>query len=69
MATYKQIQDYVKEEKGFTVKSCWIADVKEQCGLNPKVSPRRISRTCRQNPCPPEKAEAIKEAFRNYNII
>jgi hypothetical protein len=69
MATYKQIQDYVKEKKGFTVKSWWIADVKEQCGLNPKVSPNRISRTRRQNPCPPEKVEAIKEALRNYNII
>jgi len=69
MATYKQIQDYVKEKRGFTVKSCWIADVKEQCGLNPKVSPNRISSTCRQNPCPPEKVEAIKEALKNYNII
>ncbi len=69
MATYKQIQDYVKEKGGFAVKSCWIADVKEQCGLNPKISPNRISTVCRQNPCPPEKVEAIKEALRNYNMI
>ena len=33
MATYKQIQDGVKKNYGFTVKTCWIADVKEMCGL------------------------------------
>ena len=69
MATYKQIQEYVKDKHSFKAKTCWIADVKEQCGLNPKVSPNRISTTRRQNPCPPERAEAIKEALRNYNMI
>jgi hypothetical protein len=29
MATYKQIQEYVKAEYGYQPKSCWIADVKE----------------------------------------
>jgi hypothetical protein len=69
MATYKQVQDFIREKEGFTVKTCWIADVKEQCGLNPKASPNRVSCTTRQNPCPPEKVEVIKDALRNFNMI
>lgn len=28
-ATNKEIEDYVKKKYGFTVKTCWIAHVKE----------------------------------------
>lgn len=31
--TVKQIQKYTKSHYGFIAKSCWIADVKEKCGL------------------------------------
>jgi len=41
MATYKQIQEYVKRKYGFVPKSCWIAHVKEMNGLKPRVSARR----------------------------
>ncbi|NHN35628.1 hypothetical protein [Paenibacillus agricola] len=41
MATYKQIQDYVKQQYGYIPKSCWIAHMKEVNGLNPKMSPRQ----------------------------
>ena len=34
MATYKQIQDWVKDNHGFVPKTCWIAHVKETCGLD-----------------------------------
>jgi len=33
MATYQQIQDWVRKHYGFTVKTYWIAHVKEMCGL------------------------------------
>jgi hypothetical protein len=33
MATYHQIQEYVKAHYGFQPKTCWIADVKEQVGF------------------------------------
>ena len=33
MTTYKNIQEWVKMNYGFTVKTCWIAHVKEMCGL------------------------------------
>jgi len=35
MATYKEVQEYIKKKYGFIVKTCWIAHVKEMCGLNP----------------------------------
>jgi len=33
---YKEIQRYVKEHYGFTPKTCWIADRKEELGFRPK---------------------------------
>ena len=41
MATYKEIQDWVREEHGFSIKSCWIAHMKEQCGLPLRSAPNR----------------------------
>jgi len=69
VATYKQIQDCVKREYGYTVKTCWIAHVKELCGLDPRVAPNRGSNEHRSNPCPPEKVAAIKEGFRHFGMI
>lgn len=40
MATYKQIQTYVRTEYGFVPKSCWIAHCKELCGLPLRKSRR-----------------------------
>jgi hypothetical protein len=59
MATYKEIQDYIKQKNGFTVKTCWIADVKDQCGLNPRVAANKISTSTRQNQCPSNKVNYI----------
>lgn len=69
MATYSQIQDYVKKKKGYTVKTCWIAHVKELCGLNPHPAPNRRSPDKRENPCPPDKVEAIREALVFFGLI
>ena len=41
MATYLQIQDWVKLNYGFTPKTCWIADVKHQAGLPMRKAPNR----------------------------
>ena len=69
MATYKQIQNYIKYKYGYTVKTCWIAHVKEMSGLDVKVSPRRIDVNKRQVPCPEDKVESIKYAFRHFGMI
>jgi hypothetical protein len=69
MATYKEIQDYVRKEYGFAPKSCWIAHVKELNGLNPRISPRRYDPETRQVPCPPHKVGPIQEALHHFGMI
>lgn len=68
MATYRQIQQYVKERFGFVPKHCWIADVKEQAELSVRRAWNRAGDE-RLNPCPPDKVEAILNAFRHFRMI
>ena len=69
MATYKEIQAYVKEKYGFIPKTCWIAHKKEVCGISVKNAPNRISPDKREKPCPPEKMKYIKDAFTHFGMI
>lgn len=69
MATYKEIQGYVKETYGFLPKTCWIAHMKELCGIPVKNAPNRISPSHREKTCPPEKMPYVKEAFRHFGMI
>jgi len=41
MATYKEIQEYVKFNFGYTPKTYWIAHSKEVYGLSLKVANNR----------------------------
>ena len=69
MATYKEIQKYVKDNHGITVKTCWIADMKEKLGLPRRDAPNRISKDSRVNPCPHEYETFIKDAFKHFQMI
>jgi hypothetical protein len=69
MATYAQIQKYVRSQYGFIPQTCWIAHVKEMCGLQPRISPNRYNLKKREKPCPPDKVEPIKEAFHHFGMI
>jgi hypothetical protein len=69
MATYKEIQKYVKDKYDISIKDCWIAHVKELNGLNPKISRRRISKDKRKHPCPANKRDMIESAFRHFKMI
>ncbi|MEW5937150.1 MAG: hypothetical protein AB1665_04950 [Candidatus Thermoplasmatota archaeon] len=69
MATYKQIQDWIRRNYGYTVKTCWIAHVKEICGLELRNAPNRYDENIRTNPCPSEKIEPIKQAFKHFGMI
>lgn len=69
MATYKEIQDYVRRKEGFTVKTCWIAHVKELNGLSPRKAPNRIFEQDRKYPCPPDKRRAIEDALRHFGMF
>lgn len=64
MATYIQIMEYVKSKYGYSPKTCWIADVKEQMGLTLRQAPNRLDKRRRKNPCPENKIAHIKEAIK-----
>jgi hypothetical protein len=68
MATYKQIQGWVKQKYGFIPKTCWIAHVKHMSGLPMRKAPNRQGAE-RVEPCPPEKVEPILTAFRHFGMI
>lgn len=69
MATYKQIQQYIKSTYWYSPKSCWIAHMKELLGLNPKMAYNRYSADSRTNPCPVKKQKDLEEAFKYFNMI
>ncbi|WP_440954999.1 hypothetical protein ACSAZK_15785 [Methanosarcina sp. Mfa9] len=69
MATYKQIQEWVKANYCCNVKTCWIAHAKEICNIPVKKAPNRYNENIRTNPCPPDKFDYIKEAFEHFDMI
>ncbi len=69
MATYKEIQDYIKYNYKTSVKSCWIAHMKEKRGLKISNSPNRIDPDKRKYPCPEDKQEMIIETFKKFEMI
>lgn len=69
MATYDEIRDYVKKNFGFYPKTCWIAHMKELCGLPVKIAPNRYDQNKRTNPCPLDKQASIKKAFQHFGMI
>lgn len=68
MATYKQIQAWVKQQYGFVPETCWIAHVKQISGLALRKAPNRQGNE-RVKPCPPERVEPIRAALRNFGMI
>ena len=68
MATYKQIQNYVKQKNGFIPKTCWIADIKSQYGLITRVAYNRKGKG-RTNSCPKNKKKFIISTFRHFGMI
>lgn len=66
MATYKQIQDYVKMNCGYVPKTCWIAHVRELNGLAPRQAPNRHEPDKRVYPCPNDKRPDIERALTHY---
>ena len=69
MATYDEIQKYVFEKYGYKPKNCWIAHMKEMCGLNPKMSNNRQDPNSRVHPCPVDRRQDLREAFQHFNML
>jgi 23S rRNA (uracil1939-C5)-methyltransferase len=69
-ATYPQIKEYVLEHTGLKVSSLYISQVKRKCGIEVgKNYNQPKSEGSRQPQCPPEKEEAIREAFKYFGMI
>jgi 23S rRNA (uracil1939-C5)-methyltransferase len=69
MPTYREIQDFVQRHHGFIPKAGWIAHVKVLRGVPTRRAANRAGRGRRVEPCPPEKREAIEQAFRHFGLI
>jgi hypothetical protein len=68
MATYAAIQDWIRQQGGPAVKTCWIAHCKEIYGLNPGRAPNRQGGG-RVAPCPESKRPLIEAASRHFGMI
>ncbi len=68
MATYKEIQNWVRQQYGWTPKTCWIAHCKELSGLERSDAPNRQG-SVRKVPCPCDKREPIVSAFRYFEML
>ncbi len=69
MATYSEIQAWVRKQHGFTAKTCWIAHVKSDCGLPVRTAPNRRDASVREIPCPASKRPAIVAALRHFKMV
>jgi len=69
MATYKEIQSYIKKKYGYVAQTCWIDHTKKLCGLNVSMAPNRADPNNRVKPCPENKISDIKEALKYFNMI
>lgn len=69
MATYKQIQEYVRSHHGVSVKTCHIAHVKHMHGFTMKKAPNRISPDARVYECPDNFVPLIVQAMKHFGMI
>ncbi len=67
-ATYSIIANWVKEMVGWAPKTCWIAHMKELCGLPLRKAPNRRDASQRQEPCPEDRRAAIRAAFVHFGL-
>ena len=69
-STYSNIKQYVFDKYGFKVSSLYIAQVKEKCGIKERENYNKPKNVDLNQPiCPVEKVEAIKDAFRLFQMI
>ncbi|MGB4765719.1 MAG: hypothetical protein WBH09_02280 [Rugosibacter sp.] len=69
MATYSQIQEDIRIRHSLSVKTCWIAHVKELNGLPLRAAPNRKRPDARVAPCPEPMRPIIEESMRRLGMI
>ena len=68
--TYKMIQEYVGKKYGFKVHTAYIAEAKRSLGLTMNDAPNATGELKQPGKRPPkEKAEAIMEALKHFEVI
>ena len=69
--TYQKIKAYILEKYGFKVSSLYIAQIKDKCGLGKERTGNNWKKNdkSKEPQCTPEKEEAIRDAFNNFDII
>ena len=67
MVTYKDIQDKIREQYNFVPQSCWIAHVKEMCGVKIRKVHNRHGR--RKKPCPDKYVDNIRKVLIELNVV
>lgn len=68
--TYKQIQAYVLETHGLKVSPLYIANVKDEFGLEKQFSYEAAGMSAKKRPnCPPEKRAAIIDALIHFGML
>lgn len=66
--TFQEVRKWVQEHHRYELGACWIAHVKELCGLPVRRAPNRAS-DARAKSCPLDNQEAFKEAFRRFRMV
>lgn len=69
MATYREIQEWVRAKSGFVPKTCWIAHVKSDSGLIERNASNRFDHPTRVHPCPSNRRAAIEAALRHFGMV
>lgn len=68
-ATYDEIKAYVSEKHGLKVSSLYIAQIKEKHGLKERENYNIGNGKSKELVCPPEKEQAILDAFKHFGMI
>ena len=67
--TYKNIKQWIFEKYSFNVSTLYIAQIKDKVGMEKRKNYNPGSGEGRVPICPPEKEEAIMDAFRHFGLI
>ena len=69
-ATYKEIKDWIKKVFDMKVSSLYIAQMKDECGLEKRQNYNKSKKENAKVPtCPKEKRKAILAALRHFQMI
>jgi hypothetical protein len=69
MATYTQVQRYVRDRYGFLPKTCWIAHVLADHGLTTRIAVNRKDPERRVEVCPERRRPVLEAALKELGRI